>query len=92
MAEQDRRSYKFDWRMFIGMFVVVVGQGAIQYGVIKTNQEELARRMEHVEQKIDDKMEPRDEYEKRHEDLRREVEDLRERVQQLEIKAIGNRR
>jgi predicted nuclease with TOPRIM domain len=83
---EERRAYRFDWRMAAVTFLMVAGQGAIQYGVIKTNQEDLARRMERVEGKIDDKMLPRDEFEKRHEDLRRQVEELRERVQALEVK------
>lgn len=91
-SQPERRSYKFDWRMFLGMFVMVAGQGLVGYGVIKTQIEDMARRMERVEQKIDDKMLTRDEFEKRHQDLRREVEDLRERVQILELESIGKKK
>ena len=92
MSEQDRRKYRFDWKMAAVTFAMVAGQGLIQYGVVVTKMADLERRMERVEQKIDDKMLTRDEFDKRHEDLRRQVEDLRERVQTLELEAIGKKR
>lgn len=75
----------FDWRMAGATFLMVAGQGLIQYGVITTQVAELNRRVERIEQKMDDKMMPRDEFEKRHQDLVQRVEELRERVQQIEI-------
>jgi predicted nuclease with TOPRIM domain len=89
MSEGDNGNRRhFDWRMAGVTFLIVAGQGAIQYGVIVTKMSEFERRMEHVEAKIDDKMMTRDEFEKRHQDLERRVEDLRERVQQLELAGI----
>lgn len=76
----------FDWKMFGATFIIVAAQGLVQYGVIVTEVNELTRRMNRMEQKLDDKMLPRDEFEKRHQDLERRFEELRERVQQLELK------
>lgn len=90
--QPDRRAYKFDWRMLTGVFVMVAIQGLIGIGIIKTEMAEITRRMERVEQKIDDKMLTRDEFEKRHEDLRKQFEDLRQRVQALEFDSIGKKK
>lgn len=75
----------FDWRMFFATFALVAAQGLIQYGVIVTQVSELQRRVDRIEGKIDDKMMPRDEFEKRHLELEKRFEELRERVQQIEI-------
>lgn len=83
MPESEKR--RFDWRTVGIMFLMLVGQGAVQYGIITTQINELTRRVEKIEQKLDDRMMPRDEFEKRHQDLERRVEELRERVQQLEV-------
>jgi predicted nuclease with TOPRIM domain len=78
----------FDWKMAGATFVMVAAQGLIQYGVIVTQVSELQRRVDRIEQKIDDKMMPREEFEKRHTELERRMEELRERVQQLELQGI----
>lgn len=83
---QARDKRHFDWRMFFATAALVAGQGLIQYGVIVTQVSELQRRVDRIEQKLDDKMLPRDEFEKRHQDLERRNEELRERVQQLELR------
>lgn len=76
---------KFDWRTILATGVLLIAQGAIQWGIITTQINELTRRVEKIEQKLDDTMMPRREFEMRHQDLAKEVEDLRERVQRLEI-------
>jgi predicted nuclease with TOPRIM domain len=85
---EERRAYRFDWKMAAVTIATIIGQGAIQYGVVTTKMSDLERRMERVEQKIDDRMLPREEFEKRHEDLRKLFEELRERVQQLEMQRL----
>lgn len=84
-VEDEKR--RFDWRTVFAMLIMLVAQGAAEYGVMSTQINDLSRRVERLEQKIDERMEPRDEFEKRHEDLRREVENLRERIQQIEMRA-----
>lgn len=71
--------------MFVATFILVAGQGLVQYGVIVTQVGELQRRVDRIEGKIDDKMLPREEFEKRHLELEKRVEELRERVQQMEF-------
>jgi len=75
----------FDWKMAGATFFMVAAQGLVQYGVIVTQVSDLTKRVDRLEQKIDDRMLPREEFEKRHQELERRVEELRERIQQLEI-------
>lgn len=76
---------RFDWRTIIVVLVMLLGQTVFEYGVMVTQINDLSRRVERIEQKLDDRMLPRDEFEKRHQDLEKRVEDLREREQQLEM-------
>lgn len=82
---------RFDWRTLGAMLVMLVGQAAVEYGIMSTQISELGRRVERIEQKLDDRMLPRDEFEKRHQDLEKRFEELREQVQELEMDKVRRR-
>ncbi len=71
--------------MFLATFLLVAGGALVQWGVVVTQVQDMVRRQDRMEMKLDDKMMPRDEFEKRHQELEKRVEELRERVQEMEI-------
>lgn len=79
----DDAKQKFDWRMAGFTFLLVAAQGFIQWGVIVTKVDDLERRLERVEAKVDEKFLTREEFEKRHQELQRRVEEQREQIQEL---------
>lgn len=66
--------------------VLVVVGFAVQWGIFANQIGELTRRITVLEEKIDNRLMSRDEFEKRHAELERRVEVLEEQVRQWHAK------
>jgi hypothetical protein len=77
IEQTSQRNGKFDWRVLIGGFVLIVLQGLIWAGIFWSTLSDHSRRLDLIEKRQEDNYLSRAEYERRHEDLRHEVEDLK---------------
>lgn len=76
----EDRNGRFDWRTILVTAAIIIGQGAVQYGIISAKMEEYSRRIESLEKKMDDRTLSRDEFEKRHAEVERRIQELERKV------------
>jgi chromosome segregation ATPase len=76
---------KFDWRTLAGLVLTVLCSTAVQWGIYSNQVSELNRRVEKIENLLENRTLDRTEYEKRH-------EELADRVRELESREEANRK